>query len=69
MLIAAITTTNCTMVAIVDSTAPATAPAKMAGVLAARADIAPMAALLETKPAASPATGRPKRTPRVRMAT
>ena len=59
MLVAAIRMASCTTVATDDSTAPATAGFINAGSSFARVPMAPMVALLETKPEARPASGRP----------
>ena len=56
-------TPACTIVATVDNTAADTADRRRAGVCRANSPIAPMAAVLETKPAINPASGRPKRLP------
>src|SRR5271165_4890545 len=56
-------------VATVEKAAPATAALMLAGSLAARPAIAPIVAVLETKPDARPAMGSPKRAPSARVAT
>ena len=56
------------MVDSVDSTAPATAGRSSSGARKARSPMAPMVAMLDTKPDAKPATGRPKRGPSRRSA-
>ena len=55
------------MVATVESAAPATAAVMMPGFFRTRVPMAPMVAVLEMKPDASPAIGRPKRAPSRRM--
>src|SRR4029077_7724727 len=57
------------IVAIVDNTAAAAAAVRISAVFAARAPIAAIVAVLEMKPDARPAIGRPTRGPRVRIAT
>ena len=52
-----------------EKAAPATAAVMLAGSLAARPAIAPIVAVLETKPDARPAMGSPKRAPSARVAT
>src|ERR1019366_2408411 len=51
------------MVATVEKMAPAAAGQRRPGAWAARAPMAAMVAVLEMKPDAKPATGRPKRVP------
>ncbi len=67
-LVAASTSAICTIVAIVESTAAATAAGRIARLAAAREPIAPMVAVLETKPEASPAIGSPALAPSRRTA-
>ena len=64
MLVAARTIAIWTIVAIVDNTAAATAAARTSVVFAARAAIAPIVAVLEMKPDARPAIGRPNTGPK-----
>ena len=67
MLVAASTRDISTMVATVESAAPATAAVMMPGVFRTRVPMAPIVAVLEMKPDAKPAIGRPKRAPSSRM--
>ena len=68
MLVAARTRAIWTIVATVDKTAPATAAARISGVFAALAPMAPIVAVLEMKPEARPAIGSPNRAPSMRTA-
>ena len=64
MLVTPSTSAIWTMVAIVDSTAAATAAVRTSVVFAARAPIAAIVAVLEMKPEARPAIGRPTSEPK-----
>lgn len=58
----------CTTVATEENTAPDTSGWSSTDDALARAPIAPMVAVLDTKPPASPATGSPARGPSARIA-
>ena len=68
-LVAASTAKSCAMVATVESVAPAVAAPSNSGALRARAPIAPIVAVLETKPDAKPEMARPPLAPSRRIET